>query len=642
MAKIIDQIALPQGLRSLDLAALKQVTQELRDELIHTVSESGGHFASSLGAAEITVALHYVFETPHDRLVWDVGHQGYIHKMLTGRRVALGTVRQKDGLSGYLARAESEYDTFGAGHAGTSISAAVGMLEGLLKDDSDRKVVAIIGDGAMTAGMAFEALNHAGGLKRNLIVLLNDNEMSISPNVGGLSWRFSKAVTSKYSTRARTHLKNLHRKGYVPDIVYQLVDRAEEATQSFFASPAMLFEAFGFRYIGPIDGHKLEDLITALQHAKEQDIPVLVHAHTVKGKGYEPAEKAPVKWHAVQPFDKEKGEFRKSVAPPPTKKVPSYTEVFADSLIKIRQIDPKVVAITAAMSTGTGLDKFEKAFPNSFYDVAICEQHAVTFAAGLACEGYKPVVAIYPTFLQRAYDQLIHDVCIQNLPVVFAMDRAGAVGNDGHTHQGVFDISYLRAIPNMVIMAPRDENELQHMLYTAIEHHGPAALRYPRGSAAGVPIDDELRKLPIGRGEILHQGHDVLLLAIGPLVYTCLQVAERLESEYGVSASVLDAKFIKPLDRELLSQELPKYQIVCSLEDHGVQGGFGSVVLELVNDEGIALQAPIKRFGVADSFIPHGSQKEQYQMHGYDPETIYRSIVVSMLGPRERALARLR
>ncbi|MBN8549644.1 MAG: 1-deoxy-D-xylulose-5-phosphate synthase [Deltaproteobacteria bacterium] len=624
MAKLIDTIQLPQGLRSLNAEELKQVSTELRDELIDSVANSGGHFASSLGATELSVALHHSFNTPEDRLVWDVGHQAYVHKMLTGRKDRLGSIRKKGGLSGFLKRSESEFDTFGAGHAGTSISAAVGMSTALQKTHPERFTVAIIGDGSLTSGMAFEALNNAGALQlKNFIVVLNDNEMSISPNVGAMSWFFSKAITSKTSTIARNHFKNLYKKGYVPEIIYKAIDRAEEAAQGFIAGPSMLFEAFGFRYIGPVDGHNIDDLLTAFAHAKQQDVPVLIHACTIKGKGYEPAEIDPIKWHGVNPFDRSKGEFIAAKAAPPPRTPPSYTNVFADTLADLAKENPEIVAITAAMAGGTGLDRFEKVHPDKFFDVGICEQHAVTFAAGLACEGKKPVCAIYSTFLQRAYDQVVHDVCIQDLPVVFAMDRGGVVGNDGETHQGVFDISYLRTLPNMVLMSPKDENEFRHMLKTAVSHPGPIGIRYPRGNGLGIELDNELKALEIGKAEVVCRGKDVLLICYGPLVSYGETVAQRLQSELGLSATVINARFAKPLDRELFAKEIPNYATVCTLEDHAVQGGFGSAVLEFVNDEGVQVRSPIRRFGIGDIYVPHASQAEQHAALGYDAKSVF-------------------
>ncbi len=623
MSKLIDTIELPRGLRTLSLEELKTVAHELRDELIETVSGCGGHFASSLGANEISVALHHVFQTPDDRIIWDTGHQGYIHKMLTGRRERLATIRKKDGLSGFLRRTESEFDCFGAGHAGTSISAAVGMAVALSKSAPERKVVACIGDGAITAGMAFEALNHAGDLGlKNLIVVLNDNEMSISPNVGALSWLFSKTVTSQSSSVARFRFKELYRKGFIPEFVYKAIDRAEEAAQGFLAPAAALFESFGFRYIGPIDGHNIEELVAAFESAKRQDVPVLIHAYTVKGKGYEAAEEDPIKWHGVTPFDAKKAEFHPAKGQTP----PSFTSVFADTVTALAKDNPRVVAITAAMPTGTGLDKFQKVLPGQFFDVGICEQHAVTFAAGLACEGMKPIVAIYSTFLQRGYDQVVHDVCIQNLPVVIAMDRGGVVGNDGDTHQGLFDVAFLRTLPNIAILSPKDENEFRHMLKTAVAYNGPIAIRYPRGNGAGVALDAELKELPIGKAEVLVRGSDALLIAFGPMVQYALTVAKKLSAS-GIQATVINARFAKPLDAQLFAEELPQYPIVCTMEDHALAGGFGSAVVEFINDSGLSMQCPVQRFGIQDQFVTHASQSEQHQMNGCDPESILRYVL---------------
>jgi 1-deoxy-D-xylulose-5-phosphate synthase len=642
--RLIDTLKLPEDLRSISPEELKQVAGELRNELIDTVSRSGGHFASSLGTTEISVALHRVFDTPHDRLIWDVGHQAYIHKMLTGRRQQMAGIRTLSGISGFLKRSESPFDAFGAGHAGTSISAAVGMRVALDSIAPERYVAAIIGDGSLTSGMAFEALNHAGDLRlKRFVVVLNDNEMSISKNVGALSWLFSRAVTGETSSRARDTFKRLHERGYIPDLIYRAVDRAEEAAQGFFSSPAMLFEAFGFRYIGPVDGHDLPSLIQALENAKRQDIPVIVHCHTVKGKGYEPAEEDPILWHGVVPFDRSKGVFNQSSAAPVVnqtpKKLPSYTGVFADTVAEIAAKDRSVVAITAAMPSGTGLDKVINKLPEQVFDVGICEQHAVTYAAGLACEGFKPITAIYSTFLQRGYDQIVHDVCIQNLPVTFAIDRGGVVGNDGETHQGVFDIAYLRAIPNMTIMSPKDENELRHMLYTSVQLGSPAAVRYPRGNGLGVTLDPELKKLPVGRGEVLRTGADALIIGFGPIVNYALEAAATLSRDHGIECTVINARFAKPLDQELLAAELPKYSVICTLEDHALAGGFGSAVIEFANDKNISLRGSIKRFGVEDSFVPHGSQAEQHKMNGYDAASIIQYIRAKAAKPRYRDAA---
>lgn len=624
--KLIDTLDLPADLNTLSLKELEQLAQELRDELIDTVSRSGGHFASSLGATELTVALHHLFTTPDDKIIWDVGHQAYVHKMLTGRRERMPSIRKMGGLSGFLKRDESAHDCFGAGHAGTSVSAAVGMRVALDRTNPEQYVVSVIGDGSMTAGMAFEAMNHAGdlGLKR-FIVVLNDNEMSISPNVGALSWLFSRAVTSKTTSRARNKFKELHQKGYVPDLLYKAIDRAEEATQGFFSTPAMLFEAFGFRYIGPVDGHNLSEVIKALENAKEQNVPVLVHAYTTKGKGYEAAEEDPITWHGVTPFDRCKAEFAASGSgnkkPPPT-----YTTVFADTMIELLKTDPKLVAITAAMLGGTGLDKVQKILPKQVFDVGICEQHAVTFAAGLACEGIKPVTAIYSTFLQRAYDQVVHDVCIQNLPVVFAMDRGGVVGNDGETHQGVFDIAYLRTLPNIVLMSPKDEAELRQMLYTATKYHGPIGIRYPRGNGTGACLDTLLQELEIGKGEIVRQGSDTLIIAFGPIIQNALAAAEKLEREYGLHTTVINARFAKPLDSDLILSQVRKHKLVCTLEDHAVAGGFGEAVLELLNKNDALPNQALLTFGVQDRYVTHATQTEQHKMNGYDADSIVTAI----------------
>lgn len=622
MTKLIDTINLPGDLRALNVDELSRVAEEIRDELIDCMSGLSGHFASSLGATEITVALHHCFNTPEDRLVFDVGHQGYIHKMLTGRREALPTIRKKDGISGYLRRDESEFDAFGGGHAGTSISAGVGMAAALMKTDPDRFVVPVIGDGSLTAGMAFEALNHAGSLGlKNLIVILNDNDMSISPNVGALSWLFSKAVTGRTPTKARSSFKDLYRRGYVPEFVYKAIDRAEEAAQSFFAGPAMLFESFGFRYIGPVDGHNLTDLLTAINNAKEQDVPVLIHAVTDKGKGYQPAEEDPLTWHAVKPFDRKRGTFLPSKSQETPRKRRSYTSCFAEALVDHAREDSKIVGITAAMPTGTGLSELHEALPDQFYDVGICEQHAVTLAAGMACEGFKPVVAIYSTFLQRAFDQVVHDVCIQNLPVVFALDRAGVVGNDGETHQGAFDIAYLRSLPNMTVMIPRNENELRHMFHSALQIEGPVAIRYPRGEGIGVEIENNYHTITSGSSEELRSGEDLAFVCVGPPVYTALEVAETLSDKFGLNATVIDGRFAKPIDQSLLTR-LAACNIICTIEDHAIQGGFGSALLEELSQRQSAAARKIYRFGIQDEFVPHASQAEQQVMNGYDAASI--------------------
>lgn len=628
MGKIIDSIQLPEGLRTLSALELKQVCEELRDELIDCVACSGGHFASSLGAVELSVVLHALFNSPTDRIVWDTGHQAYIHKMLTGRRDKLPTIRKTGGLSGFLKRSESKHDIFGAGHAGTSISAAVGMSAAQQQHPSPSYVVPVIGDGAITAGMAFEALNHAGAMGlRNFIVVLNDNEMSISENVGALSWLFSRTVTSKASTLARSSFKNLYRRGYVPELVYQVMDRVEDLTQGFFAGAALLFESFGFRYMGPINGHDVDALLTAFNNAKQQDVPVLMHCYTTKGKGYEPAEADPIKWHGVTPFQRSEGQF---VASAPAKPPPSYTSVFSQALIDLMQRDERIRAITAAMPTGTGIDRVQSAFPQRCFDVGICEQHAVTFSAGMACEGLLPVCAIYSTFMQRGFDQIVHDVCIQKLPVVLAMDRGGVVGNDGETHQGVFDIAFLRSLPHITLMSPRDEQEFRDMLYTATIAGGPVAIRYPRGNGVGIELRSEFTALPIGKAEIVREGSDGALICYGPMVQTGVQVAELLSANGRGEFCVVNARFAKPLDEELLTALLPRMPIAATIEDHALLGGFGSAVLEFINDRGVELLQPLLRFGVQDEFVPHASQGEQQRANGYDVASIVSALAQQM------------
>lgn len=633
---LLDTITSPQDLRNLPRTLLPQLCEELRKDLIQTVSQIGGHFASSLGAAELTVAIHYVFDTPHDRLVWDTGHQAYIHKMLTGRRTGMSSVRQFHGISGFPRRSESPYDTFGVAHAGTSISAATGMLEAGYHDypgSKQRRVIAVIGDGAITAGMAFEALNHSGQLHRNMIVVLNDNEMSIAPNVGALSLVFSKAVTGKFSTFARRHFKSLVEKRLIPHALYRALDRAEEAAQGFFYPPAMLFESFGYRFIGPVDGHNVEHVIDALLRAKEQDSPVVIHALTLKGKGYEPAECDPVAYHGVGPFEINGGAMKKSGSWKP----PSYTEVFGKTFVELCKQDPRVVGITAAMPDGTGLKYLAKEMPDRCFDVGIAEQHGITFAAGLACEGMRPFCAIYSTFLQRAYDQIIHDVCIQSLPVIFALDRGGLVGADGQTHHGVFDFAYLRVLPNMTVMAPKDEGELRDMMLTAVYHtDGPIAFRYPRGDGKGVDITRAPQLLEIGKAEVLRyapeEKSEVLLLAIGQTVYPALRAAQELSQIHAREATVVNARFVKPLDKELLTRLIKTHALIVTVEDHAIQGGFGSAVLEFMADIGLTANKKIIRLGIEDTFIEHGTQEELYRLCGYDTTGIVGVVLAALWG----------
>jgi len=569
--RLLAKIREPADLRQVPRHRLQTVCDELRAELIELGAVRGGHFAGSLGTVELSVGLHWVFDTPRDRLIWDVGHQAYGHKALTGRREQLIKIKQADGPSGFLRRCESEYDVFGAGHAGTSVSAALGVAEGLRRCEREGCSVAILGDGAATSGMAFEALNHAGQLDADLRVVFNDNGMSIAPSVGGLT----------KTGKARKY-----------------------------------FESMGFHYLGPVDGHDLDELLPALEALRDSSGPVVLHAVTQKGHGFAPAEADPYGWHACKPFDPKTGQHRPSSGKPSP---PSWTEFFADALAAIASRDPRVVAITAAMPDGTGLDRFERAHPDRVYDAGIAEQHAVTFAAGLATEGLRPVCAIYSTFLQRAFDQIVHDVALQNLPVTFALDRAGLVGADGPTHHGVLDLGYLRMIPNLVVAAPRDENQLQHLLATAIDSGRPFALRFPRGAALGVGLDPEPKALEIGRAELMRDGHDVALFAIGKAVAAAERAADRL-AERGISARVVDARFVKPLDDGALVDAAEHCARIVTIEDHMASGGFGSAVLER-----LALLAPQARVlvcGLADRFVEHGETEDQWTAGGIDPESI--------------------
>ncbi len=611
----LTNIKSPADLRNLEIAELEVIAADLRETIINTVSKTGGHLGPSLGVVELTLALHYVFNTPKDKLVWDVGHQVYAHKLLTGRQKQFHTLRQYKGLSGFPKFKESEYDAFETGHSSTSISAALGMsCAKELKNDKN-KVVAIIGDGSMTAGIAFEALNQAGHLDKNLIVILNDNEMSISENVGAMSSFLSRQLTSKTIRRLRKHisirLKELHGVG---DRFLNVLKKSEENIKSFF-TPAMLFEALKFYYIGPISGHELEDLIPTLENIRDHvDGPVLVHVITQKGKGYEPAEKNPGNYHGLGPFDIKTGVPHSSSGPI------SYTEVFGNTICNIAVDNPDVVAISAAMPAGTGLSHFAQEFPERFFDVGIAEQHAVTFAAGLAAEGIQPVVAIYSSFFQRALDQIIHDVCIPNLPVTLAIDRGGVVGDDGPTHHGVFDISFLRFIPNITYMAPKDENELQHMLHTAINLPSPAAIRYPRGAGEDVVMDTELINLEIGKGELLREGKDILLLPIGNRVYPAMRAAEGLE-KLGIDAAVINPRFIKPLDKDLICEWAEKTGRVLTVEDNVEHGGFGSLVLELLSTNKL-FGVKTHLLGHPDHFVEHGPQKTLWKNSKLDSPSI--------------------
>ena len=616
--RLLYDIESPADLRRLPREQIEQVADEVRLEILERVSQTGGHLASSLGAVELITAIHYVFDTPTDRLVLDVGHQGYAHKMLTGRRKQFESIGQPGGMSKFLRRSESEYDHFGAGHAGTSISAALGMARGKLHRGEDGFVIALIGDGGLTAGMAFEALNHAGHLEeKNLLVVLNDNEMSISPNVGALSSYLSRKLSAPMVRTMKGWAKEFL--DSLPGDMLHWARKAEESLKVFF-SPGLLFEALNFRYVGPIQGHRMDVVLETFENAKEMlangSGPVLIHALTEKGHGYEPAARDPLKYHGVSRFDLASGEFAPKKAGHPT-----YTRIFSDTLIRLAEADDRIVGITAAMAPGTGLDRFQRKFPKRFYDVGIAEQHAVTFAAGLATEGMKPVTAIYSTFLQRAYDQVVHDVCLQNLDVTFALDRAGLVGADGATHQGIYDYAYLRTLPNMLVLAPKDENELQHMVATAIEYPGPAAVRFPRGSGFGVPMDPEIKALPVGQAELLRSGDDVVIVAVGELVHASLEAAEELVGE-GVSAAVLNARFVKPLDTERLLPLVEHCRALVTVEVHTGPAGFGGAVLEAVAEAGLTPAA--RSLSVPDRLNEHGSSLASL---GLDAKGIVRAVL---------------
>ncbi|MDI6709666.1 MAG: 1-deoxy-D-xylulose-5-phosphate synthase [Bacillota bacterium] len=605
--KLLDGIDSSQDLRPLSYEQLDQLAAEIRESMVQTVAQTGGHLAPNLGVVELALAIHRVFSVPQDRIIWDVGHQCYIHKLLTGRRERFSTLRQFGGLSGFPSRAESECDAFGTGHSSTSISAALGMALARDYGGDDHAVVAVIGDGALTAGMAFEALNHAGHLQRRLIVILNDNEMSISHNVGALSGYLSRLRTDPMYTRGRAEFEELLRR--IPAIGPRVLKWALRVKDSlkYLIVPGMIFEELGFTYLGPVDGHNIRTLTEVLRQARAAGGPVLVHVLTKKGKGYRPAEVNPDKFHGIGPFDPATGRTK------PPQRV-TYTEVFGRTLVNLAQENDRIVAITAAMTSGTGLREFARLFPDRFFDVGIAEQHAVTLAAGMAAEGYRPVVAVYSTFLQRAFDQVIHDVCLQNLPVVLALDRGGIVGDDGATHQGIFDLSYLRMIPNLVVMAPKDENELQHMLRTAMAHPGPIAVRYPRGTGTGCALDQETHELQVGRAEVLRQGNDTTLLAIGNMVPVAREAAELLAArDYDVT--VINARFAKPLDEECIIRFARRTRRLFTLEENVLAGGFGAGVLEMLSGRGVA-DVRTTLLGLPDSFIEHGAPAVLREKYG--------------------------
>ena len=629
MSVILKEIDSPEDLRQLAPESLPEIARALRSEIVDVVSSNGGHLAASLGAVELATVLHYVFDTPRDRLIWDVGHQAYAHKLLTGRREAFATMGRAGGIGKFLRPQESGYDVFGAGHAGTSISAATGIAEAIRQRGGSERVIAVIGDGALTAGQAYEGLNNAGYLKlTNLVVVLNDNEMSISPNVGAMSSFLARRWSGPMIRRVKRSIRHLLES--LPGAGDELLHLVRRAEQSFkvFISPAFLFEGLGFNYIGPIDGNDLPAVLETFQNVRnmvEVQEPILVHCVTQKGYGYEPSQADPVKFHGVTGFEVSSGTMLKSDPGPP-----SWTEVFSEALIQLAGSDDRIMGITAAMASGTGLDRFQQHYPQRFFDVGIAEQHAVTFAGGLAIEGFKPVCAIYSTFLQRAFDQIVHDICVQGLDVTFALDRAGIVGADGATHQGLYDLAYLRALPNMIIMAPRDENELRQMLKTAIEYPGPAALRFPRGSATGVPIEKEIKTLKIGEAELLRDGADLGIVALGAAVQRSLDAADALR-ERGVEAAVLNARFAKPLDQRRLLDLARRCAALLVVEEHSAIGGFGEAVLALWAEQGVA--KPMRALGARDEVIEHGSPAEVLAELGLDAGGIERAALELLRPP---------
>lgn len=619
---LLESIDSPSDLKKLKSEQLPALAAEVRKFLLETVSATGGHLGSNLGTVELSIALHYCFDSPRDKIIWDVGHQAYTHKILTGRRDRFHTQRQYKGISGFPKRCESEHDAFGVGHSSTSISAGLGMAAAASLDGKRSHSIAVIGDGSLTGGMAFEALNQAGHLKKNLIVILNDNEMSISKNVGAFSAFISRKMTGRYYRDLKKEMQTLlkHIPAFGTDILH-FARRAENSLKGFL-TPGSLFEALGFDYIGPLDGHNLPQLVDVFNNINELDGPLLVHIMTTKGKGYKPAEETPAKYHGVGVFDVATG---KGAAKPAVR---SYTDLFGETLENIAAEDSKIIAITAAMPDGTGLNQFGQRFPDRFFDVGIAEQHAMTFAAGLAAEGFRPVVAIYSTFVQRAYDQVFHDICLQHLPVTIAMDRAGLVGDDGPTHHGVFDLSYLRHLPGITVMAPKDENELRHMLKTAIYSGVPIALRYPRGAGYGVKLDSELKCLEIGKGEELLDGDDLTIVAVGATVYPALQAAEALRVK-GISAGVINARFVKPLDAELILAVARRTGRMMTVEENALQGGFGSAVLELLYDNNMQ-DVKVRRVGIPDHYIEQGSQAQLRKDVGIDAEGITAAAVEFM------------
>lgn len=616
--KLIDKINSPKDLKELKISQLKLLAEEIRKLIIEVVAKNGGHLAPNLGVVELTLALHYVFNFPEDKIIWDVGHQCYTHKIITGRREKFHTLRTFGGIAGFPKRAESPYDVLDTGHSSTSISAGLGIAVGRRLKGKSNKVICVIGDGSITAGMAFEALNNAGYLKEDILVILNDNEMSISPNVGALSAFVSKRMTGNLARFIRREMEKLLPKLPGGENFLNLLKKGEELIKMAI-TPGALFTALNFEYVGPVDGHNLEILIEILKNLKEMRGPVLFHVVTKKGKGYPPSEADPETFHGIGPFDILTGKPIKKKEAPPT-----YTEIFGETLVRLAERDPRIVAITAAMKTGTGLKKFAENFPERFFDVGICEQHAVTFAAGLALEGFIPFCAIYSTFLQRAYDQIVHDVALNNAKVIFAIDRAGLVGEDGPTHHGVFDLSYLRCVPNMIISAPKDENELQHLLYSALAYDKPCAIRYPRGEGVGVSLDREFRFIPLGKGEILKDGNEAVIFAIGSMVHKALKAAEELEKR-GSSVAVINVRFLKPLDEELILNFAEKTKRVLVAEENSIYGGLNSAISELLLRKGLFVK--YDNLGLPDKFIEHGDLKNLHQKYCLTEKAIFNKIV---------------
>lgn len=621
--KILDRVNSPADLKNLSFAELNDLAQEIRHLLIKTVSKTGGHLAPNLGVVELTIALHYALDSPKDRIIWDVGHQSYIHKILTGRKENFATLRQYGGISGFPKRKESPHDVVDTGHSSTSLAFAIGLAEARKKTGKDGKIVAVVGDGALTAGMAYEALNQGGHLKSDVMVILNDNEMSISESVGAFSAYLGRVrLDSHYRRFEREFEKRLKEIPAIGDLMYEVGKHIKGSIKQLMV-PGMLFEELGFKYIGPLDGHNIELIAKNVSLAKEINQPVLIHVITRKGKGYLPAERNSDKFHGTSPFQIKTGK------PSHVSSVPSYTEVFGRTLVELAKENKDIIAITAAMTLGTGLDKFAKAFPDRFYDVGIAEQHAVAFGAALALGGLKPVVAIYSTFLQRAYDQIIHDVCLQNLPVVLAIDRAGIVGEDGPTHHGSFDLSYLMSIPNLTLMAPKDENELRQMLKTAVEMDRPAAIRYPRRTGLGVSLAEPISSLEVGKAEVLRRGNDVLMVAIGTMVKTAEEAAELLEKE-GILATVVNARFAKPLDEKQITSLAQEHPLLVTLEENAVAGGFGQAVLRTVVSKGVLTPAIV--LGINDEFVEHGSTEILLEKLGLDAEGVAEAVASRLLG----------